>query len=126
MQPNLDFCFFQTSVISNNQICKYQRVLPSGCKDIGIRNLEFVAKTQFLYQQLEEKNLKVIDFQNVFSKFSKSNHNKSKIMLNWNVLNILSNSSCKKILISIIIRFLNQNLISVQRLLILGGGPTPH
>ena len=82
MQPNLDFCFFQTSVISNNQICKYQRVLPSGCKDIGIRNLEFVAKTQFLYQQLEEKNLKVIDFQNVFSKFSKSNHNKSKMMLN--------------------------------------------
>ena len=57
MQPNLDFCFFQTlnSVISNNQICKYQRVSPSGCKDIGIRNLEFVAKTQFLYQQLEKK-----------------------------------------------------------------------
>jgi len=28
---------------------KYQRFKPSGCKDIGIRRFEFVAKTQFLY-----------------------------------------------------------------------------
>ena len=31
---------------------KNQRFAPSGCKDIGIRRFEFVAKTQFLYQKL--------------------------------------------------------------------------
>jgi len=30
---------------------KYQRFTPSGCKDIGARKFEFVAKTQFLYYQ---------------------------------------------------------------------------
>ena len=42
---------FQTlnSVRSNNVSLKYQRPTPSGCKDIGIRIFEFVAKTQFLY-----------------------------------------------------------------------------
>ena len=29
---------------------KYQRPTPSGCKDIGIRKFEWVAKTQFLYK----------------------------------------------------------------------------
>ena len=35
-------------VRSNNLSLKYQRCWPSGCKDIGIRKFEFVAKTQFL------------------------------------------------------------------------------
>ena len=33
---------------SNNLSLKYQRFAPSGCKDIGIRRFEFVAKTQVL------------------------------------------------------------------------------
>ena len=37
-----------TSVNSNNLNLKYQRFTLSGCKDIGIRKLGFVAKTQFL------------------------------------------------------------------------------
>ena len=28
---------------------KYQRFTPSGCKDIGIRTLEFVTSVEFLY-----------------------------------------------------------------------------
>ena len=34
----------------NNLSLKCQRFTPSGCKEIGIRNLEFIAKTQFLYE----------------------------------------------------------------------------
>ena len=38
------------SVRSNNVNLKYQRPITLfGCKDIGIRKFEFVAKTQFLY-----------------------------------------------------------------------------
>ena len=37
-----------TSVNSNNLNLKYQRFTSSGCRDIGIRKLGFVAKTQFL------------------------------------------------------------------------------
>ena len=37
------------SVRSNNLSLKYQSFTTLGCKDIGIWNLEFVAKTQFLY-----------------------------------------------------------------------------
>jgi len=33
---------------SNNDSLKYQRLTPSGCKDIAIWKSEFVAKTQFL------------------------------------------------------------------------------
>ncbi len=36
------------SVRSNNQSLKYQRFTPSGFRDIGIRKLGFVAKTQLL------------------------------------------------------------------------------
>ena len=36
-------------VRSNDLSWKYQRFTSSGCKDIGIRKFEFVAKTQFLY-----------------------------------------------------------------------------
>ena len=36
---------------SNNQSLKYQRFTPSGWKDLEIRKFEFVAKTQFLYQE---------------------------------------------------------------------------
>jgi len=41
---------FQTmnSVKSNSLNLKYRRFAPSGCKDIEIRKLGFVAKTQFL------------------------------------------------------------------------------
>ena len=38
-----------TSVNSNKLNLKYQRLTLSGCRDIGIRKLGFVAKTQFLY-----------------------------------------------------------------------------
>ena len=41
------------SVRSNGLICKYIRFTSSGCKDIGIRKLEFVTKTQFLWSSLE-------------------------------------------------------------------------
>ena len=42
---------FQTmnSVTSNNLSLKYLRFIPSICNDIGIREFEFVSKTQFLY-----------------------------------------------------------------------------
>ena len=33
----------------SNASLKYQRFTPSGCRNIGIRQFEFVAKTQFLY-----------------------------------------------------------------------------
>ena len=36
-------------VRSNNLSLKYQRFIPSGCKGIGSRKLEFMAKTQFLF-----------------------------------------------------------------------------
>ena len=39
------------SFVSNNIILKYQRSAPPGCKNIGIRKFEFVAKTQFLYSE---------------------------------------------------------------------------
>ena len=37
-----------TSVNSNNLNLKYQRFTSSGCRDIGIRKLGFVAKTQLI------------------------------------------------------------------------------
>ena len=41
---------FQTinSVRPNNPSLKYQRFIPTGCRDIEIRKFEVVAKTQFL------------------------------------------------------------------------------
>ena len=36
------------SVRSNSLSLKYHRFTPSGCKDIGITNFKFVARTQFL------------------------------------------------------------------------------
>ena len=44
-QPNVRYL---NSVRSNNLILKYQRFTPSGCKDLKIRKLKFVTKTQFL------------------------------------------------------------------------------
>jgi len=38
-----------TSLISNNISLKYQRFTSFGCRNIGIRKLGFVAKTQFLW-----------------------------------------------------------------------------
>jgi len=37
------------SVGLNNLSLKYQRFMTLGCKDLGIRKSEFVAKTQFLF-----------------------------------------------------------------------------
>ena len=34
---------------SNGLSLKYKSCTPSGCKDVGIRKFEFVAKTQFLF-----------------------------------------------------------------------------
>jgi len=36
------------SVQSDNLTLKYQRLTSSGCKDIGIRKIKLVEKTQFL------------------------------------------------------------------------------
>ena len=36
------------SVWSNSLSLKYKRFTPSGCKDKGVRNYEYAAKTQFL------------------------------------------------------------------------------
>ena len=38
---------------SNNLSLKYQRLETSGCKNIGVRKFEFVAKTQFLYGDIK-------------------------------------------------------------------------
>ena len=38
------------AVRSNNMSLKYQRFTSSGCKDIRITKIKFVAKTQFLWQ----------------------------------------------------------------------------
>ena len=43
------------AIRSNNVSLKYQRFKSSGCKDIGFTKTEFVAKTQFLWQQIFEK-----------------------------------------------------------------------
>ena len=37
----------KTSARFNSQHLKYQRFTPSSCKDIGMRNLEFVANVHF-------------------------------------------------------------------------------
>ena len=46
---------FQTinSVRINNLSLKYSWFTPPGCKDIGIRQFEFVPKTQFLWSGSE-------------------------------------------------------------------------
>ena len=38
---------------SSSLCLKYQRFTPSGCKDIGIRTFEFVAKEQFLCEMIQ-------------------------------------------------------------------------
>ena len=51
LQPDSVVFLFQTYIIWYNRIhcLKYLRSTTSGCKDIRIRKLEFVTKTQFLY-----------------------------------------------------------------------------
>ena len=53
------------SVTPNNLSLKYQKFTPSGCKNIGIRKLKFVTKTQFLYK---------ITIQPLFEKQSETYH----------------------------------------------------
>jgi len=40
----------------NNPRLKYQRFTPTGCRDIGIRTFQFVAKTQILYLKNQKIN----------------------------------------------------------------------
>ena len=57
------------SVISNNLRLKLQRFKPTGCKDIGIRKFQFVAKTQLLWSVTAERLKK--GFRNgIYSLFS--------------------------------------------------------
>ena len=53
------------SVRSKNVGLKYQRPTPSGCKDIGIRKFEFVAKAQFLFNFLENNFATCLPAQNI-------------------------------------------------------------
>ena len=55
-------CIFQTinSIGSNNQSLKNQKLTPLGCKDIGIRKFEFVAKTPFLSKMLNHESLLIL------------------------------------------------------------------
>ena len=51
------------SVRSNSLSMKYQGCPPAGCQDIGIRKLEFLAKTHFLlavYVPLDKENFSFI------------------------------------------------------------------
>ena len=45
---------------SNNVSLKYERFASSGCRDLGIIKLGFVAKTQFLYKLIVEKCTNVV------------------------------------------------------------------
>ena len=38
--------------MSDPNSLKYERFTPSGCKDVGIRQFEFVTKTQFLSENI--------------------------------------------------------------------------
>ena len=42
------------SLRPNNLSLKYQRFTSSDCKDIEIRHLEFVTKTQFIWEVIQE------------------------------------------------------------------------
>ena len=53
---------------------KYQRFAPSGCKDIGIRRFEFVAKTQFLCAQTQDLQ--------IFKKLNMSQMNPKEVFHN--------------------------------------------
>ena len=44
-----DLWYFKLWILLDVDSLKYWRFTPSGCKDIGIRKSELVAKTQFLY-----------------------------------------------------------------------------
>ena len=45
------------AVISKSLSFKYQKFSASGCKYIGFRKVEFVAKTQFLFQDLSRRSI---------------------------------------------------------------------
>ena len=52
LQPDdVNLRYFKLYIVleSKNQNLKYKRFPPSGCKIIGIRKLEYVAKTQCLF-----------------------------------------------------------------------------
>ena len=52
MQPDVvDLWYFKHWIVidESSLSLKYQRETPSGCKDIGIRKFECVAKTQFFW-----------------------------------------------------------------------------
>ena len=51
---------------SNSLSLKYQRFTPSGCKDIGIRKFEFVAKTHFILRHEVDYPVKIRVLHNRF------------------------------------------------------------
>jgi len=65
---------FNNSVRSNNLSLKYERVKPTGCRDIEIRKFEVVAKTQFLW---DEFSVEIYNFQ-------KTLWSRAKLMNTWN------------------------------------------
>ena len=64
---------FQTinSVRSNNLSLKYQRFRPPGCRDIGFRNFEFVAKLNFF--RFRNQILRFLCFYEMYMKSYKPN-----------------------------------------------------
>ena len=56
-------------VRSNNLSLKYHKFTSSGCKDIGIRKFEFVAKTQFLTVKVWGQTTEKIDLKFLFVVF---------------------------------------------------------
>ena len=91
---------FQTQTIKSNRIygLKYQRSTISSCKDIGIRNTEFVAQTQFIFEQFWQ--LEITEFHKrhfMISKESKKGPERQKFsILFFFQLNMrMPSSSCE-------------------------------
>ena len=88
MRPNgVDLKYVETmnSVGLNNLSLKYQRFMTLGCKDLGIRKSEFVAKSQFLLLTTGLKKLRITcdNLSHVFLNFNSAN--------NWIAKNFLKN-----------------------------------
>ena len=80
---------------SNNLSLKYQRLIPSGFKDIEIRKFEFLAKTQFLLilrKRSKDANLccLILEIQNssvLFNSFNTKGASYYSKLLDFNSLN---------------------------------------
>ena len=60
LQPDVVDVYFMNSVRSNNLFLKHQRFTPSGCKDIGIKNLSLWQKLNFFIFLFVFKQSKLI------------------------------------------------------------------